>query len=303
MTVARWISRTMSVAAACGLLTACSGAPGSNATPQSGTPAPGCFKDIGDGTIHDTCTGLQWEKKTNTAGLHDASTHYVVAGCCGGFPSCPTQCQPNAAAATTCLAHSGGGADLCSTCSSGPCDVADLGVTTTVWDWINQVNAENFAGHSDWRLPSESGCNACWSGSSGPGAYACSACDAHELETILLAPFPCPTNPCIDPIFGPSGPDPALTYWSASASMAQTNFPHFVWWADLSDGSMQQSEVRLIAHARAVRTDESAATGGDSSRPICLVGCIPKCLLPFPSPWSSPTCHACWQHCRSTSWF
>src|SRR5262249_61455993 len=25
---------------------------------------------------------------------------------------------------------------------------------TTVWDWLNQLNAANFAGHNDWRVPS-----------------------------------------------------------------------------------------------------------------------------------------------------
>lgn len=40
---------------------------------------------------------------------------------------------------------------------------------------------EGFAGYCDWRLPSIEG-----------------------LQTILLAPFPCGTSPCIDPIFGPT---------------------------------------------------------------------------------------------------
>ena len=34
-----------------------------------------------------------------------------------------------------------------------------LAPITTVWDWLNQVNASNFAGHNDWRLPSEYGRN------------------------------------------------------------------------------------------------------------------------------------------------
>jgi len=43
----------------------------------------GCFCDLG-GTIKDTCTGLQWEKKTtavgsgvNAADLHDADADLV----------------------------------------------------------------------------------------------------------------------------------------------------------------------------------------------------------------------------------
>ena len=46
----------------------------------------GCFTDTGDGTIHDTCTGLQWEKKTrrserqNAADLHDVDNALLVGG-------------------------------------------------------------------------------------------------------------------------------------------------------------------------------------------------------------------------------
>jgi hypothetical protein len=77
-----------------------------------------------------------------------------------------------------------------------------------VWDWLNQVNAANFAGHNDWRLPSEGGCNSCFSGN-----FSC-PCTAHELETILLAPYPlCGTYPCINPIFGSTV---SGHYWSAS---------------------------------------------------------------------------------------
>jgi hypothetical protein len=69
----------------------------------------GCFCDLG-GTIKDTCTGPQWEKKTtavgsgvNAADLHDVDNRYTWAGQCtvGG-----AKCQPNAAAAATCMAHS-----------------------------------------------------------------------------------------------------------------------------------------------------------------------------------------------------
>src|SRR5207249_1065782 len=129
----------------------------------------GCFCDLGNGTIKDTCTGRQWEKKTtavgsgvNPADLHDVDNRYTWAGCCEG--DCGTvakRCQPNEAAAATCSAHADGGTEGCGTCASGTCnlDPLGLGAITTVWDWINQVNAANFAGHNDWRLPSEGGCN------------------------------------------------------------------------------------------------------------------------------------------------
>jgi len=178
------------------------------------TLASGCFTDTGDGTIHDTCAGLQWEKKTtavgsgvNAADLHDVDNRYSWAGTCTvGL----ALCQPNAAAAATCAARSDGGTLGCSTCASGTCNVDWYGdgAITTVWDWLNQVNAANFAGHNDWRLPSEGGCNSCFS-----GTFSC-PCTPHELETILLAPYPlCGTYPCINPIFGSTVSD---HYWSAS---------------------------------------------------------------------------------------
>jgi hypothetical protein len=44
----------------------------------------GCVQDWGDGTIRDTCRGLQWEKKATTAGsgvdpsnLHDVENRYA----------------------------------------------------------------------------------------------------------------------------------------------------------------------------------------------------------------------------------
>src|SRR5262249_23698657 len=115
--------------------------------------------------------------------------------------------QPNAAAAATCTAHAGGGTVECSTCASGTCNVDPIGqgAITTVWDWLNQVNAASFAGHSDWRPPSEAGCDFCYENG------ACS-CNPHELESILLAPYPCVINSCINSIFGSTASD---YYWSA----------------------------------------------------------------------------------------
>lgn len=116
------------------------------------------FVDLGL-VIRDTRTGLFWEKKTpaGTGGLHDVSNTF-------------TWCQAIGDATP-----------------STPC----AGNTES---WVTQVNAQKFAGYSDWRIPT-----------------------AGELQSILLAP--CPISPaCVDPIFSPlnatgSG---AAPYWSSS---------------------------------------------------------------------------------------
>ena len=66
-------------------------------------------------------------------------------------------------------------------------------------EWISEVNGHTddpdaqagLGGHTDWRLPT-----------------------IVELQTILLAPFPCGTSPCIDSIFGPTAGD----HWVSSTN-------------------------------------------------------------------------------------
>jgi hypothetical protein len=201
----------------------------------------GCFVDLGDGTIYDKCTHLQWEKKVTEVGsgqnrteLHDVDNVYTWAGCCDGdCSSAANLCQPNAEAAATCMAHADGGTEGCSECTTGTCNVDPLmnGAITTVWDWLSQLNAAKFAGHSDWRLPSEAACNSCYSGPNfTPSPYSCSSCSPHELETILIAPYPCATSPCIDPIFGP-------TVGGAYASATtRTDSAFYDWFVGFYDG-------------------------------------------------------------------
>jgi hypothetical protein len=165
-------------------------------------------------TVLDNRTGLAWEKKTtavgsgvNVADLHDVDNLYTWAGRCSVATA--KYCQPNLAAETACKAQTapaywGNGCEQC-VGGEGACVIdPDFGneATTTVWDWLSQVNAANYAGHSDWRLPSEDGRNTS------------KVTDPRELETILLAAWPeCTTGPCIYPVFGSTGSD---SYWSSS---------------------------------------------------------------------------------------
>ena len=81
-----------------------------------------------------------------------------------------------------------------------------------------------FAGHCDWRLPT-----------------------IVELQTILLAPDPCGTTPCIDPVFGPVA---STGYWSATTF---ATFPIGAWRVYFSDGYMDADTKTNIEYVRAVR--------------------------------------------------
>jgi hypothetical protein len=69
---------------------------------------------------------------------------------------------------------------------------------------VNQVNAESFAGHADWRLATMAGTSLDPTG------------EAAELESIADPGF----IPPIDPIFGPTATD---LYWSGSSGGGGSN--------------------------------------------------------------------------------
>src|SRR5262249_45609043 len=203
--------------------------------PGSTTTTTVRFLDNGDGTVTDQQTGLQWEKKDTDPNsdpvpedLHATNNRYAWAGCCDG--TCQTdadRCQPNAEAAATCAAHADGGTAGCNTCTSGTC-LTSGSVITTVWDWLNQLNAAGFAGHSDWRLPSQ-------------GRHSSTATGPNELESILTQ------GSCgggIDPSFGPVS---FLDYWSASTS----DVPGNAW--SVNGPGVESSSKDMDWTARAVR--------------------------------------------------
>ena len=67
------------------------------------------------------------------------------------------------------------------------------GSAKSIWDWLDDLNASNFAGHSDWRIP-----------------------NLRELLSIVHYGF---VSPALDPVFGTS----AVAYWSSTIS-ARGNF-------------------------------------------------------------------------------
>ena len=210
---------------------ACGGDSGPPITPKSR------FRDNGDGTVSDTRTGLRWEKKDQGGGLHDVDTGYLWAGFCDADIDL---CQPDAASASTCSTATMG-ARGCKQCP-GPCDTSGR---ITIWQWLNQLNESNFAGHNDWRIPTvaEDG-------------------GTTELESILLANYPyCETRPCVDSVFNNSCTSgctlatcsctATFCYWSATTPVADTSFAWIIDFAfGLPRGGYPKDDLNLV---RAVR--------------------------------------------------
>jgi hypothetical protein len=179
----------------------------------------GRFVDNGDGTVTDNQTGLQWEKKTGTVGTHVD---------CSREP-CPDAHDVNNGY-QWCL-----NADHdfdCNTDDNPP----DGGAFT---DFLVALNTPPcFAGHCDWRLPK----------SGGPPFWTYPSGEPAELESLLLAPYPCGTIPCIDPIFGPTV---AGYYWTATTHPTFTDVALTV---NFDVGVINQATRKaVVSYARAVR--------------------------------------------------
>jgi len=99
-------------------------------------------------------------------------------------------------------------------------------------DFLAQLNGAAFAGHSDWRLPTSAGI-----------PYYPTGNDP-ELESILLAGGPffadhqCGTNPCIDPLFGPTTPN-----WYSTANLFLYNSRYVVWSIQFANGHLEGVDI------------------------------------------------------------
>jgi len=188
------------------------------------------------------------------AGAHDGGARSVVHACVGKYGGVRILLLPNTACVTgETPVHWGAGRflDLGKTVfdtktglewekKTGPVDFtvdfSNLHDVDNVYPWLDAtgswiaaVNAEKFAGRSDWRVPT-----------------------LDELFTILETPTPgtgagCNRNPCIDPIFGPTA---ALIYWSATE--LDPGIAWFVWFDD--SGLAQNNNKSNFFKVRAVRT-------------------------------------------------
>jgi hypothetical protein len=223
-------------------------------TSTSTTFVSGCYVDTGL-TVIDTCNGLEWEKKhgldlvpgsgeTNPDDPNDVDNPYTWAGRCTLNPS--VFCQPNAAAAATCAAQTGG-AFGCGECGVGdgvgdPAPIPPLlgaPALTTIWDWLNQMNGANYAGHADWRVPTMAG------NSTSPTG------EPPELESLLD-----PTHGlcaglvgnCLDPILEPE----VGISWSASTDSGAPEVAWNFWFFVGTLGGENKGESRLVRAVRSV---------------------------------------------------
>jgi hypothetical protein len=207
-------------------------------TPPTSTRKP--FVDNGDGTITDAQTGLMWEKKDLNGGLHDVRERQAWAGRCAGSTD---YCQPDAESRATCSAATGG-AFGCGQCPGTACIVFG----STVWQWLNELNAANFAGHNDWRLPTVAQSD-----------------DPAELETLVdLRAAGCrgPAEaPCIGAVFSSPCPSSgcelttcscatAKGYWSATT---HAEAGHVAWGVSFADGALGFQTKENTFAVRAVR--------------------------------------------------
>jgi hypothetical protein len=174
------------------------------------------FVDNADGTITDHQTGLTWEKKCAACGgLHDVDHRYPWEGSCSGSGA-PCQTDETCAGGETCEA-----AD-------------DQDTDRTIFEWADDLNEAQFAGHTDWRVPSIA-----------------------ELETLRdLTTF----DPAIDPAFHRSAcadvTNPVCSrtfssnYWSATNLAGN---PGNAWDVNFDDGSVGDSGKSGTSFVRAVR--------------------------------------------------
>jgi len=155
--------------------------------PKDATPADGWIM------TRDNVTGLIWEIKTDDGSVHDKDNLY-------------TWCDHNS--------DTNGGYE--GTCGNG----------TDTEDFINALNAANFGGYSDWRLPT-----------------------AKELSSLVNSGIPYP-GPTVDIEYFPL--TMASGYWSATTDVNSTNT---AWHVSFNSGDVHDGYKHYGYYVRAVRSE------------------------------------------------
>lgn len=204
------------------------------------------FVDNADGTISDNETGLMWEKKIKLDGgspdysnRQDADNYYRWANRCS--VNSAKLCQPSAAAAAACAAGVEGINSGCDQCGAGEGTCTYYSGPTTVWQWLADLNASAYGGHSDWTLPKVS-----------------------QLQSLL--DYADTTPPAVNAAFhgascGAGCGDATnaacacthtYSYWSSSSV---ATYPYLAWVLYFGGGSVYGDDKGYSTYARAVRVD------------------------------------------------
>jgi hypothetical protein len=170
----------------------------------------------GNGTVKDMRTCLEWEKKTSTIGATTAC-----------WPGPPEPCAQSADFHNVNNVY------------GFPTDRID---PLMLGGFLANLNIPpGFAGHTDWRLPTSGGAASDPSGSD------------PELESILLAPYPCATSPCIDTtVFGPTA---SFSYWSVTPASWNSSNVRIV---NFDNGGLGEVHIWNANPVRAVRGSPGA---------------------------------------------
>lgn len=106
------------------------------------------------------------------------------------------------------------------------------GLQETIWDWLDDVNAEGYAGHNDWRIA-----------------------NVRELQSIQVYGR---IDGAIDPIFGPTAKSQAapLAKCAYSSSTTLAPVPSRSWVVEFAFGGTSDFAKSDLRHVRAVRGGE-----------------------------------------------
>ena len=183
---------------------------------------------IRDGTISDETRGLTWEVKDDQGGTHDVDNTYAWAGTCS--ISTDLLCQPSQDALELCPVDDLG----CALCPEA--ETCDVDGGQTVFSWVASLNEMEFAGFSDWRVPTIS-----------------------ELESLVdLDRVGCGTTAlCTDPIFDNDADSLTASagYYSCSTFRDDPTRALDVFFPNGMRGTAEKTSTRPV---RAVRDDGAA---------------------------------------------